>query len=109
MELPPPTDLSRQVGIGSPVALSRGTSTASTLSDIRSPDEEIQFKLLAYKTYLEHESDFLENEIQALLDRQPGLDPLEERAFAELRNSLKIRYNGIQRKLHCVRELLAAL
>jgi len=109
MDLPPPTDLTRQTGIGSPIVLSRGTTNGSDLSDIRSPDEEIRCKLLAYKTYLEHESDFLDNEIRALMERQPSLDRLEERAFADLRTSLKVRFNSVQRKLYCVRELLALL
>ncbi len=109
MSLPPPTDLSRQVGIGSPIALSRGSSTGTDLSDIRSPDEEMRYRLLAYKTYLEHESDFLNNEITALIERQPGTDRYEERILADLRTSLKVRFNGIQRRLQCVRDLLTVL
>jgi hypothetical protein len=99
MELPPPTDLSRQTGIGSPITLSRGTSTGS--DEIRSPEEEMRSKLLVYKTYLEHETDFLDKEITALLNQgEWGL---------VLRTRLKVRYNTVQRRLHCVVQLLDAL
>jgi hypothetical protein len=66
-------------------------------------------RLVVYRTHLEHELDFVDNEIQALIQRPPSQDPSQEIAFMELRNSLKIRYNTLGKKLMRVNDLLALL
>lgn len=115
MQLPAPSTstLVRQTAIGfagSPIALSRSTSTGSDRSgDILPPDETIRRRLVVYRTYLEHESEFVENEIQALIQRPPSQNPGEDQALLELRNSLKVRYNTLRRRLVRVIDLLEAL
>ena len=104
---PPPTDLSRQVGISSPTA--RSISTTSTASDIRTPDESIHTRLLTYKHYLQHERDFVDGEIRALIDNTPGETPREQASFLQLREELKVRYNNIGLKLSRVNALLDVL
>jgi hypothetical protein len=110
--LPPPIDLSRQTGIsttGSPIVLSRSSSTGSTRSDVRSIDESLCLRLEAYQTYLQHESDFVASEIQALIDRVPGSDRIQEQNFLHLRDRLKVRFNDLQLKKDRVLALLEVL
>lgn len=115
IQLPAPSNsnLVRQTAVGiagSPIALSRSTSTGSDRSgDILPPDETMRRRLVVYRTYLEHESDFVENEIQALIQRPPSQDPAEDHALLDLRNSLKVRYNTLRRRLVRVIDLLEAL
>jgi hypothetical protein len=104
---PPPTDLLRQVGISSPTA--RSISTASSHSEIRTPDETIYQKLMVYKHYLQHERDFVDGEIQALTNNTPGETPREQASFLRLREELKVRYNNITLKLSRVNALLDVL
>jgi hypothetical protein len=105
--LPPPSGLARQVGISSPTA--RSISTASSHSDIRTPDETIYTKLTVYKHYLLHERDFVDGEIQALLNHTPGETPREQASFLQLREELKVRYNNIVLKISRVNALLEVL
>lgn len=110
LQLPPPSlTVVRQTAVGvlgSPITLSRNTSIGSDRSEIRNPDEVMRERLALYKTHLEHELQFVDNEIQALFQRTPSQDPVEEAALRELRNSLKVRYNRIRVKLTKVSELL---
>lgn len=101
-ELPPPTlSIRRQIATGvlSPIALSREDSTASSRSDVRHPDEIMRERLLVYKTYLEHEITFVENEIRALIERPPSQDPVQQAVFLELRDNLKVRFNHLSARL----------
>lgn len=112
--LPAPTheELTRQTAVGiasSPVPLSRSVSTASDSSDIVHPDEAMRRRLHVYRTFLEHELDFLDTEIRELIQRPVSEDRIQEAAFLELRNGLKIRYNNIRVKLSRVNDLLAVL
>jgi hypothetical protein len=110
MDLPPPSDLSRQVGISSPRSpISRSTTHSSDRSEIRHPDLEILIHLTTYKTYLEHESTFVDSEIRALMDRVPTSDAERERQLLDLRQNLKTRYNMMQIRLNRVRALLDVL
>ncbi len=108
--LPAPTDLFRQIGIsdpGSPLTLSRGSSIASgSPRPPETPDQTMRRRLLTYKTYLEHELEFIDNEITALLHRTRGPDPQEESILDELRDGLKIRYNTLQTRLSKVQALV---
>ena len=99
MNLPPPSsiDLTRQTCVsssGSPIALSRSSSTGSD----RSIEESLRVRLESYLIFLQHEIDFISNEIQALIDRIPGPDRLLEDSFLDLRDRLKIRFNRLQLK-----------
>ena len=110
MELPPPTDFSRQVGVSSPTSpLSRATTYSSDRSEIHHPDHEMREHLLRYKTFLEHEITFVDSEIQALLDKKPSEDTAEEQQWLQLRQNLKVRYNTLQHRLARVRALLELL
>jgi hypothetical protein len=108
---PPPLSIRRQIatGVVSPITLSREESTASSRSDIRHPDEIMRERLLTYKTYLEHEIQFTETEIRALIERPPSLDPVQQASFEQLRDNLKVRYNGLSAKLPRVLALLEVM
>lgn len=100
LAIPPPA--TRQVGLsslGSPLELTRSISNRS---DVQTPEENIKQRLQVYKTYLEHEVDFIDSEIRALVGE---IDP----AFMDLRNGLKIRFNTLQTKLARVNALLEVL
>jgi len=104
--LPPPLSITRQVAtglLGSPITLSREASIPSN------PDETMRDRLGVYRTYLEHELEFLDNEIHALIERPPSQDPTQDHAFAVLRDGLKIRYNSLRVRLGKVRELLEVM
>lgn len=105
--LPPPTDLSRQVGISSPLA--RSISTASSVSELRTPDEAILSRLITYRYYLEHERDFVDREIQTLITNNPGSTRQEQEIFLQLREQLKIRFNAIVLKLSRTNALIDLL
>ena len=111
--LPPPSlSFQRQTAVGllgSPITLSREVSTSSSRSDTRHPDEIMRERLTVYRTYLEHEIEFVDNEIQALIERVPSQDPVQEGPFLELRDNLKIRYNGLTAKLTRVIALLEVM
>ena len=110
MDLPIPTDLSRQVGVteaGSPLPLSRSSSEASG-SPRMFPEDTLRPRLLAYKVYLQHEIDFLTHELLAL-EELPGTTPREQDSFRELRESLKLRYNLQTQRFHHVTALLQIL
>lgn len=112
MALPTPIDLSRQVGVSSPspnTPISRSTTVSSDRSEIRHPDVEILHRLTIYKTYLEHESTFVNTEICALIDREVGNDVQQEQQLLQLRQSLKLRFNTLQIRLSRVRALLDVL
>lgn len=108
--LPPPSPATRQVGtvgsVGSPMSLVRSTSTAS---EIRTPEETLRDYLNAYKVFLEHEIQFVDNEIMALIERPPSDDPAQDGAFLTLRNNLKIRYNTLTNKLRRVNDLMEVM
>ena len=113
-QLPAPThqELIRQTAIGfpsSPVPFSRSISTASDTNEILHPDEAIRRRLTVYRTFLQHELDFLDSEIDALIQRPVSQDSTQEAAFLELRNGLKIRYNTLRVKFSRVCDLLAVL
>jgi hypothetical protein len=101
-QLPPPSlNITRQVAtglLGSPVTLSREVSTTSNRSDARRPDQVMLENLIHYRVYLEHEIDFLDNEIQALIQRPPSQNPVEDTSLLRLRDELKIRYNNMRAK-----------
>lgn len=112
IHLPPPSPATRQVGvgtIGSPIVLSRGTSSLSNQSDIRNPEETLRDYLVAYKTFLQHDIDFVNNEINALIQRPPSDNPHLDASFLQLRNSLKIRFNTLTTRLTRVNALLEVL
>ena len=100
--LPPPSlQITRQVAVGalgSPITLSREVSTASSRSENRSADEVMRERLGAYRIFLEHELDFLFNEIEALIRRAPSQNPVEDASLLELRDGLKVRYNNLRVK-----------
>ena len=105
----PPT---RQIGIGimgSPLSLSRSVSLASNTTDNRTPEEVLRDNLTAYKTFLEHEIQFIDNEIHALIERPSSGDSHLDASFMTLRNSLKIRFNTLVTKKNRVDSLLEVL
>ncbi len=106
INLPPPPPATRQAGVGfrgSPISLSRGSSS---ISDTRTPEEVVRDSLVAYKMFLEHEIQFLESEISALIERQPDQNPRQEAAMLTLRNGLKIRFNTQSVKMARINALL---
>lgn len=111
IRLPAPSNITRQVatGIQTPNSLARSTSTVSDRSDIRNPEETMRNRLGVYRTYLEHEIDFVDNEIRALIERAPSQNPTQDAALLDLRESLKVRYNNLRTKLVKVNELLELL
>lgn len=112
INLPVPTDVTRQVGVsvmGSPIVLSRSTSNISNVSDVRTPEESLRDRLLVYKTHLIHEVEFVDNEITALIQRPPSQDTSEQNALVDLRNGLKVRYNTLLLRLTHVNALLEVL
>lgn len=112
-QLPAPSlNITRQTAIGilgSPITLSREVSTSSSRSDIRSADELMRERLRAYKEYLDHELEFLFNEIEALIRRAPSQNPVEDSALLELRDGLKVRYNNLRVKHTRVVSLLEVM
>jgi hypothetical protein len=106
IQLPPPSPITRQIATGLNSPLSRSVSTGS---EIRNPDETMRDRLSVYRTYLEHELEFLDNEIRALIERPPSQDPTQDHAFAVLRDGLKIRYNSLGVRLRKVKELLEVM
>jgi hypothetical protein len=112
ISLPVPSPATRQVGIslmGSPISLARSTSSLSAQSDIRTPEESLRDSLSAYKTFLTHEIEFVDNEITALIERAPDPNPSQQAAFLQLRQGLKIRFNSLQIRLARVNDLLEVL
>ncbi len=110
--LPPPIGLLRQVGvheIGSPIPLSRSSSVGSQEVSYENPDDMMRRRLLTYKTYLEHEIDFIGNEITAIIERVPGDNAHDTQVLEELKDSLKIRYNTLQKRYIRVKDLLEAM
>jgi hypothetical protein len=111
LNLPIPTDLSRQVGIsdaGSPLSLSRQSSTASS-PRVENPDQAMRRRLLTYKIYLEHEITFVDNEITALQCRTRGVNPQDDVILDELLDGLKIRYNTLVTRKGRVEDLLEVM
>ncbi len=106
INLPPPSPATRQVGAGS---LGSPLSITSTVSEIRSPEETLRDYLNAYKVFLEHEIQFVDNEILALIERQPSDNPAQESAFLTLRDNLKVRYNTLRTRLAKLEALLEVL
>lgn len=105
---PPPTHLARQSGMssgGSPINLSRSTSTTSQLS----VDDSLRSHLESYLLFLQHEIEFIGNEIQALSERMLGTDPVQESSFQTLRDGLKVRFNRLQIKKERITGLLDVL
>lgn len=106
---PPPLLITRQIAtglLGSPITLSRETSTTSSP---RNPNEIMREHLCVYRTYLEHEITFVDNEIQALIVRTPYQDPVQEGHFLTLRDNLKVRYNDLSAKRTRVIALLEVM
>lgn len=106
---PPPSPATRQVGVsmmGSPLSLTRSTSSLSGQSDIRTPEESLRDNLIAYKSFLLHELQFLDTEITELIEREPDPNPRQQVAFLQLRQGLKIRYNNLTTRLSRVNALL---
>ena len=109
ISLPAPTELTRQVGVsemGSPMTLSRGSSEVSNQSYIQTQDQRMLNQLVVYKVYLEHEVEFVNTEIQALINRVPNEESALEASFLQLREDLKVRYTTLQNRLRKVKELL---
>lgn len=105
----PPT---RQTGVGilgSPISLSRSVSLTSNSTDTRTPEEVLRDNLLVYKTFLEHEIQFIDSEINALIERPISGDSHLDASFMTLRNGLKIRFNTLQVKKARVDSLLEVL
>lgn len=112
INLPPPSPATRQVGVslmGSPISLTRSTSSVSGQSDIRTPEESLRDSLAAYKSFLLHEIQFIDSEITALIERAPEPDSRQEIALLQLRNGLKIRFNTLQTRLARVNALLEVM
>jgi hypothetical protein len=112
INLPPPSPATRQVGVsmmGSPISLTRSTSSVSGQSDIRTPEESLRDSLAAYKSFLLREIQFVDSEIIALIERAPDPNPNQEAALQQLRNGLKIRYNNLQTRLARVNALLEVM
>jgi hypothetical protein len=112
INLPPPSPATRQVGtgsLGSPVSIARSTSSLSTASEIRSPEETLRDYLNVYKTFLEHEIQFVDNEILALIERPPSDNPAQDGALLTLRDNLKVRYNSLRSRLTRVISLLEVM
>ncbi len=112
INLPPPSPATRQVGVslvGSPISLTRSTSSISGQSDIRTPEESLRDSLNVYKSFLRHEIAFIDNEITALIERAPDPDSRQEIALLQLRNGLKIRFNTLQTRLARVNALLEVM
>lgn len=112
INLPPPSPATRQVGVslvGSPISLTRSTSSVSGQSDIRTPEETLRDSLTAYKSFLLHEIAFIDNEITELIERAPDTDTRQQLAFLQLRNGLKIRFNNLQTRLTRVNALLEVM
>lgn len=106
INLPPPSPARRHVApesIGSPLLASPG---GLSIRESRSIEETLRETLLAYMMFLEHELQFLESEIAALIERQIGETPREEAAMLTLRNGLKVRYNTQSVKMARVKALL---
>ena len=104
MELPIPTELSRQVGVaesGSPLSLSRSSSEASS-SPRLGPDISIKVQLYTYKVYLEHEVEWTTKEIHALHEEVVG-------GFPRLRDRLQKRLDLVTLRLSRVNSLLEVL
>jgi hypothetical protein len=109
---PPPLMITRQIAtglLGSPITLSRETSTTSSHNDTRNPNQIMREHLCVYRTYLEHEITFVDNEIQALIVRTPYQDPVQEGHFLDLRDKLKLRYNDLSAKRVRVISLLEVM
>jgi len=106
IQLPPPYSITRQIATGLNSPLSRSVSTGS---EIRNPDETMRDRLGVYRTYLEHELEFVDNEIHALIARAPSQNPTQDHALAELCDGLKIRYNSLRVRLGKVKELLEVM
>lgn len=112
LHLPIPIGLSRQVGVsdmGSPLTISRGSSVSSPRVLPENQDEVMRSRLLAYKTYLEHDIDFVSSEIAALINRIPGPNPQEEALLEELKDGLKVRFNVLQARLTRTNALLEVM
>ncbi len=112
INLPPPSPATRQVGmsmLGSPISLTRSTSSLSGASENRPLEETLREYLNAYKVFLEHEIQFVDNEILALIERQPSDNPAQESAFLTLRDNLKVRYNTLRTRLAKLEALLEVL
>lgn len=110
--LPAPSGLTRQVGVtepGSPLPVSRGSSVSSPRVPAENPDEMMRRRLHHYKTHLEHEIDFVSNEITALIERAPGDNAQDEQILLELRDGLKVRFNTLQMRLARVKQLLEVM
>ncbi len=112
INLPPPSPATRQVGVslvGSPISLTRSTSSISGQSDIRTPEESLRDSLSVYKSFLLHEIQFIDSEIVALIERAPDPDTHQQIAMLQLRNGLKIRFNTLQTRLARVNALLEVM
>lgn len=112
LNLPIPVGLSRQVGVsdmGSPLTISRGSSIGSPRPHLENQDEVMRNNLLAYKVCLEHDIDFINTEIFALIHRVPGTDPQEEALLEELKDGLKVRFNVLQARLTRTKALLEVM
>jgi hypothetical protein len=112
MNLPIPIGLSRQVGVsdmGSPLTISRGSSVTSPRVLPDNQDETMRQHLLNYKTYLEHDIDFVNSEIFALINRVPGPNQQEETLLEELKEGLKVRFNTLQARLTRTKALLEVM
>jgi hypothetical protein len=112
INLPVPSPATRQVGVslmGSPISLTRSTSSVSGQSDIRTPEESLRDSLAAYKSFLLREIQFIDSEITALIERAPDPNPSQEASLQQLRNGLKIRYNNLQTRLARVNALLEVI
>jgi hypothetical protein len=112
LNLPIPVGLRRQVGIsdiGSPLTISRGSSIGSPRVLPDNQDEAMRCRLLAYKTFLEHDLDFVDSEISALLTRVHGANQQEETLLDELLDGLKVRHNTLHVRLTRTKALLEVM
>ena len=111
--LPPPSiTITRQTAVGllgSPITLSREVSTTSSASDVQNPDEVMRQRLILYRNHLQHDIDFVNNEIHALIARAPSENPVEEDMLLNLRDDLKIRYNTLRVRLQRLCDLLEVM
>lgn len=112
LNLPIPFGLRRQVGVtevGSPLTISRGSSIGSPRVVPENQDEAMRVRLLTYKTYLEHDMDFVDNEITALIRRIRSPNQEEETLLDQLLDGLKVRHNTLQARLTRTKALLEVM
>ena len=103
--LPPPSPATRQVGVsitGSPLELPRYISNAS--SEAQNLHEKLSNALTLYQTHLEHDIEFVSNEIKAITENTE-----QQEMLIKLRDAIQSRYTTLQLRLARVKALLEVM